>query len=115
MEEKINKENLRLVMRFLKIANLWLTWLEYLNSADYAIHKRKRLHWTDWDEVGRVFGHCGFTSFLSRKGITLQRGDLPTCVADVFRAYIRMVKRGDFENAFHYAKTAFTKDENLLY
>ena len=107
MEEKINKENLRLVMRFLKIANLWLTWLEYLNSADYAIHKRKRLHWTDWDEVGRVFGHCGFTNFLMGRGIILR--NRYSNVAETFRVYVKMVKKGEFEEAFRYAKTAFIK------
>ena len=113
MEEKINKENLQLVMRFLKIANLWLTWLEYLNSADYAIHERKRHHWTDWDEVGRVFGHCAFTTFLNCKGIFLQ--NRYSNVANTFRVYVKMVKNGCYEDAFRYAKTAFIKKENRLY
>lgn len=114
MEEKINKENLRLVMRFLKTANLWLTWLEYVDSVDYILpYKRMGYHWTEWNEVGEVFGHCSFTNFLRRRGIVLRSGR-PN-VAETFRAYIRLVKSSNFETAFHYAKTAFIKNENHLY
>jgi hypothetical protein len=112
-ELKYNIYNIAIVFKFLRAANLYDKWHEYLQALE--IHKeykrfkyRPNRHWSDYKTATQVFGKTNFTTYLEKEcGIYPKHDDL--YVYEIFGEFQYYLNKGKIEEAYNYARNAFIR------
>ena len=112
-ELKYNIYNIAIVFKFLRAANLYDKWYEYLQTL--AINKKynsyiynPNRHWSDYNTATKVFGITNFTYYLKKEcGIYPKHDGL--YVYEIFCEFQYYLNKGKIEEAYNYARNAFIR------
>lgn len=103
---KINREYMRLAIRFLNDLGLLKAWGDYIEDRKenprFEEHHRSR-HWSNKEKLRSVFGETKFTEYLEvHHNIAFKSYQ---CAYEVFETYCKLLNREGYDKARKYAKS----------
>ena len=106
----INKEYMRLALRFLKEARLLNYWKKYVDME--RNYRFKNRHWSNCEAIDSIFGSTSFTSYFIRKKYN-KVCDTPFSIYEIFAYWL--VKNGYCGDGIKFSCFVKDRDNKVTY